>query len=985
VLKARLAVAAGAGSGSRPPDQDGWGEEILAARWRMACGAVALGAFQLSRSGRVTSSPELDLLCGLCDETLLTVADLVERVHVEDRAALLNTLTARVGVGSSVDVPFRLLRRDGEVHRVRLRGTWVGPPATPLLAAVVLDDAVFDTERLSDLARRYQTLAEVSPDIIVVHQAGKVVYVNPAAVRHIRAQDASQLIGQPILDFFAPESRNAFIQRLATMNATHGVAAFFEERLIALDGTPIDIEATSIPTSWEGRPAFQAVARVITDRKTADRTMREQAALIDIISDAIVVCAGLDRRELRVLSWSKGAETLYGWGQDEVQGCRLAEVLGDDWDDGAWWQGVLAEGSGATERVHVARDGRRIPVNVSATVYSDDAGKRAGVILVSSDISARKAAETARAALEERYSAVVAALEEGILVVGETGRIEAANAAVERILGADPGTLVGSECSQTFSRIVDERGARLAPEDCPPLVTLRSGRAQTNVVLGLVSGLEPPRGPAATWVSINAVALSSTLERGRSVVCSLSDITDGKLARDRLAFMANHDMLTNLANRSGISAQLEAFGYDGPLAVLFIDLDRFKVINDSMGHGAGDQVLSHVAGRLVAASRPGDVVGRLAGDEFVILCAGMSTRHTALSMAERILRQLEQPMTVTDAHGSSRSVSISASVGIAFVKRSEAATKVLVDADMAMYLAKERGRSRVEVFDNQLRAAASERISIQADLQATIEQASLHLVHQPIVGRDGSVRGYEALVRWDHPQRGVVPPSEFIPIAEETGLISALGSFVLTEATATAARWQAAGHCQYVSVNLSARQLSDPELVTTVEGVLAESGLRREALCLEITESSVMANPEHAAVTLAGLKDLGVMLAIDDFGTGYSSLAYLHRFPVDVLKIDQSFVAGLVGADDTTGARSIVVAIVSLAHALGLSVIAEGVETAEQARILDELAVDGRQGYFYGRPTAAPFPETDEAAPPRRLAAAPPNLPASANPRPRGA
>jgi diguanylate cyclase (GGDEF)-like protein/PAS domain S-box-containing protein len=800
--------------------------EVLAERWRLARGGSPLGAFELGRSGDVVSSDELDELCGLGGgDTISSIAGLVEHIHVEDRAAVLNTLRSPVGIGSVLDVQCRLNRLDDEPRPVRIRGTWVGLPTAPVLAAVVLDCVEDEAARLSDLAVRYRTLAEVSPDIIVVHQAGKVVYVNPAAVAHIRAEDANQLIGQPILSFFSPESRQAFLDRMSTMAETRSVAAFFEEKLIALDGTVVEIEATSILTSWEGRPAFQAVARVITERK---------------------------------------------------------------------------------------------------------------------------AAEAAQAALEERYSAVVAALEEGIVVAGADGRVQAGNAAAERILHVEPGELVGQRLSTVLGPMVDERGVRVPLHNWPGNVTLRTGTAQKNVVMGRLDD------GATTWISINSVALSSSDGRGRTVVCSLSDITDAKLSRDQLTYVATHDMLTNLANRAGIANYLSAFGDDRTLAVLFIDLDRFKTINDSMGHGAGDAVLRQVAERLLEGVRADDVVGRLAGDEFVILCPGMCTRRMATSAARRLLARLDQPMIVADANGAERHVTISASVGIAFVKRGETAADVLVDADVAMYLAKQRGRSRVEVFDDSLRVAARERRGIRVDLGTVIEEGGLDLAYQPIVDRAGAVKGYEALVRWTHPTRGVVPPAEFIPIAEETGLIGPLGSWVLAEAASAAATWRAGRSDLYLAVNLSARQLSDPDLVSMVARVLTTAHLAGDALCLEITESSVMTDPEGAAVILGELKALGVMLAIDDFGTGYSSLAYLRKFPVDVLKVDQSFVSGLDGGPDAEGARSIVVAIVSLAHALGLSVIAEGVETAAQADILRALEVDGLQGYLYGRPGPGP-------------------------------
>jgi diguanylate cyclase (GGDEF)-like protein len=556
--------------------------------------------------------------------------------------------------------------------------------------------------------------------------------------------------------------------------------------------------------------------------------------------------------------------------------------------------------------------------------------------------------EPSRAALELQYSALVGALEEGVVVLRPDGVIQAANAAAERILAAPPGSLVGDYTPIESRRLVDADGRTVPGLNWPGRAALRTGLPQTNVVLGMTSG------ETTTWVSVNCVVVHTDDGSVRSVLCSLSDITDAKRSGDRLAHLATHDELTDLANRAGVTNYLEEAGNEQPLAVLFVDLDRFKAVNDSLGHGAGDQVLHQVAHRLVDSIRPADVVGRLSADEFVVVCPGMATRRAATAAAHRLLHHLDEPMTVVDAHGAERVITVSASIGIAFVKHYAAPAEVLVDADVAMYLAKARGRSRVEVFDSRLLAAASEHIGIQEDLRTAIEDGGLALAYQPIVDRAGHVTGYEALVRWTHLTRGAIPPAEFIPMAEEAGLVTALGSWVLAEATTSAAEWQAAGVDLTVAVNLSARQLSNPGLVASVASALERSGLRRGALHLELTESSVMADPTHAAAMLRDLKALGVRLAIDDFGTGYSSLAYLQRFPVDTLKVDRTFVAGLDQSRDTAGACSIVAAIVSLAHTLGLSVVAEGVETPAQAAILGEMEVDGLQGYLYGKPRAIP-------------------------------
>jgi diguanylate cyclase (GGDEF)-like protein/PAS domain S-box-containing protein len=646
---------------------DSAASEVLAERWRLACSALALGSFQLYRDGSLRSSPELDGLCGLeAGSTLRDLAEFMDRVVVEERPAVLNTLTAPVGVGSSIELHFGLVRCDGELRYVQLRAMWVDMPAEPVLVGVVLEHHSEEASRLSDLAERYRTLA----DIIVVHQGGVIVYANPATIAHIRGKDASDVVGKPILDFFAPESRQAFIERVSMMAESHSVAAFSEERLIALDGTAVEIEATSILTTWEGRPAYQAVARVITDRKAAERKLREQAALIDAVSDAIIVCQSDDGENLRVVSWSKGAERMYGWEESEVLDRALHDVVGGSRKIAqAWWRRVLRNGVGAQETTHVRKDGSPVAVHVSATVLRDEAGQPAGAITVSTDISGRKAEESARRQLEERYSAVVAALEEGIIVVDTDGTIQAANAAAERILGASSDQLIGLDLAEVPWTVVDERGAPLAAHHWPAMTTLRSGRAQTNVVVGLAK----PRGDVV-WLSINSRPLSKTAGPGYPVVCSISDITDAKAARERLTYAATHDALTDLPNRAGMTEHLNRLAAEGvdDLAVLFVDLDRFKVINDSLGHTAGDRVLRATATRISDVVRADeDVVGRLAGDEFVVLCPNLNDPGAARLVADRLLTIIKEPLMVPDGAGAEHTVSIGASIGLAYLSPGE--------------------------------------------------------------------------------------------------------------------------------------------------------------------------------------------------------------------------------------------------------------------------------------------------------------------------
>jgi diguanylate cyclase (GGDEF)-like protein len=421
----------------------------------------------------------------------------------------------------------------------------------------------------------------------------------------------------------------------------------------------------------------------------------------------------------------------------------------------------------------------------------------------------------------------------------------------------------------------------------------------------------------------------------------------------RLAYQAFHDPLTGLPNRAWFAARLEDALARAPLtrstvAVLFLDLDRFKVVNDSLGHERGDQLLAEVAERLRTCPGVGQGLARLGGDEFTVLLTG-ATEADACRTAGHILAALEPPI-----HLAGRELVVTASIGIALGGESaNAAADLLRDADMAMYRVKHHGRSGIALFDAGMNATAVARLEREMDLRHAIANGEFVLVYQPKVDlQTGRIVGMEALVRWQHPREGLLPPSEFIALAEETGLMLTLGQWVLTEACrqtrAWLERWPGRPPLT-LSVNLAAQQFRDPGLGAMVVGVLDETGLPATALQLEITESTVMDDVDAAVATLRELRAHGLRLALDDFGTGYSSLSYLKRFPLDVLKIDKSFVDGL-GRD--TEDTAIVAAVIALAHILGMQVIAEGVETLEQAHQLRQLSCELGQGYLFGRPLA---------------------------------
>jgi diguanylate cyclase (GGDEF)-like protein/PAS domain S-box-containing protein len=439
----------------------------------------------------------------------------------------------------------------------------------------------------------------------------------------------------------------------------------------------------------------------------------------------------------------------------------------------------------------------------------------------------------------------------------------------------------------------------------------------------------------------------------------ISDVTDRKLAEAELErraevirYQAAHDPLTSLPNRVLFQDRLvQALARPrAQVAVVLLDIDNFKLVNDSLGHSAGDQLLMQIAPRLRTALRPADTIARLGGDEFVVLLERIPDERAAALVAERIVACFEAPFALAAGEHFAK-----ASLGIAIAAAEGAEPAGLLrDADAAMYQAKARGRARYEIFDRAMRARSVERLSVENDLRRALEREQLRVVYQPIVSlRDGSIAAVEALLRWEHPTRGLVLPADFIPVAEESGLIEPIGRWVLEAACAQAAAWHSLrpdSRPLGICVNLSVRQFTQRALETTIADTLAAYGLEPSSLCLEITESVLLDEPEDVADTIRRVAQLGVRFVLDDFGTGYSSLAYLSGLPIDGLKIDQSFVEALGGDPRST---AITTAIVRMAQALSLEVIAEGVEAGHQLQALRILHCELAQGFFFHGPLPA--------------------------------
>jgi len=520
------------------------------------------------------------------------------------------------------------------------------------------------------------------------------------------------------------------------------------------------------------------------------------------------------------------------------------------------------------------------------------------------------------------------------------------------------------QVNRAFAGMAGRDALALLQGDLVSLVHEEDRFATKSMLRDLAAGREALRSErrlvrpdgAVVWTSFSAAIVHDDDGAPTYAVLHAEDVTDRKEAEARLTELALHDALTGLPNRLLLLDRLHralarARRRRSEVAVLLCDLDRFKVINDSLGHDAGDALLVQLGQRLERVLRGNDTAARIGGDEFVVVCEDVCEEE-AIAVAQRMQEVLAESCTIGDDE-----MVVTSSIGIVMSNGCASPYALLRDADAALYRAKDGGGGRVEVFDDVLAGQAIARLRTESGLRRALERGELRVHYQPIVDlASGLVDGFEALVRWEDPERGLVPPSEFLDVAEETGLIVPIGAWVLEEACAQAAMWHRRyGRACSMSVNLSARQVGRHGLVNVVSGALRNSGLAPESLCLELTEGVLIDASVTALSALRAIKDLGVRLSIDDFGTGYSSLSYLRRFPVDAVKVDRSFVAGL-GLSGAPGAEeddAIVSAVVGLTQRLGLRAVAEGVETEAQAARLRAMRCDLAQGYLFARPAPA--------------------------------
>ena len=801
-----------------------------------------------------------------------------------------------------------------------------------------------------------QVLNSAGEGICSLDSQGRITYANQAVTR-MTGWSYAELIGRPLHVTLHqpkadgspyPEEDSPITKTWREGTEARVIDEVFWRRNLA----SFPVEYVSTPIYDDGRLTGAVVVfRNVSDHKRARDALKVSQNFAETILTSVNEGIVVYDRELRYRAWNKVMEEFTGLPASQIIGSSALDLFPQFMLPGIdrlmlramRGERVVSEDT----RYRVPQSGKEGWLVATLSPHTSPEGETIGVVGIVRDISARKVSEQELRESEERYALAASAANDGLWDWDLTGKDVYYSPRWKSMLGYVDGE-VSNSTHEWFSRV--------HPEDL----------ADFNASIGKHIQGETPhfesehrmlhRDGSYRWMLTRGLAMRDPHGGAYRMAGSQTDITERKRASDQLVYDAFHDGLTRLPNRALFTDRLERAlerakrREDYTLAVLFLDLDRFKVVNDSLGHLTGDQLLVGVARRLETCLRQVDTVARLGGDEFVVLLEDIENVGHATATAERIQEQLEENFRLDD-----NDVFTSASIGIAVSKTGQdRAPDILRDADIAMYRAKSMGKARYALFDETMHGRAVELLQLETDLRKAADREEFLLHYQPIVSLlSGEIVGFEALVRWMHPERGLIFPAAFVPLAEETGLSIPMGEWVLREACRQLQTWRAALPSErslWVSVNLSSRQLLQPGLIRFVESCLEEAKSDPATLHLEVTEGVIMAEPEAATAMLVGLRELGVGLPIDDFGTGYSSLAYLHRFPITSLKIDRSFVNRVAsGGEDEVIVRT----IVSLAHNLGMDVIAEGVETAEQLERLTALGCEFGQGFYFSKPVPA--------------------------------
>ena len=845
-------------------------------------------------------------------------------------------------------------RKDGEIRDVEAHSGPVESGGRTLLYSIIHDI----TERrraeraLGESEEKFRTMFNTAS--VGMYQAtldGRLITANRTMARILGYESVDELLQKRLAEdiYFNAAQREAVLRTFAPADYEADVELLWKKK----DGTPVWVQLNCHSTrDAQGAVLLEGIINDVTERKHAAQQVIAANAQRKAVLDAATRVSIIATDASGVITiFNSGAERLLGYAPEEMIGRRVitdlhvadeleahAAGLRAEYGDRLSGFDILArraERDGLEERewTYVKKDGTRVNVLLSVTALRREDGWLTGFLHVANDVTERKQVET----MLRRQAAAMSASMDGIGIVDESLAFTFVNDGLARLYGyTDLQSMIGLPLYALYEPSTNERF--------------------TNTILPIIQQRGRWRGEA-TGLRRDGLAfpqeISITAIEGGGMVIVVRDITERTYAEEQIKHLAYHDALTALPNRLLFKDRLtvaisHAQRERSKLAILFLDLDRFKVINDSLGHNVGDRLLQSVAGRIQSCLRDSDTVARLGGDEFTLLLPSLAASEDAAVVAQKILDAVRYPF-----HIDGRELFVTTSIGISIFPDDGADAEALIkNADTAMYQAKEQGRDNYQLFNAFINAKALQRIALEHGLRKALVNQELSVHYQPIFDfRLNRITGMEALMRWSHPTMGMVPPNTFIPLAESIGVMIPLGTWALHTACKQAKAWHDAGFRNLtLAVNLSVTQLTQPDLVERVKEVLDETQLPPRLLELEITESGAMQNPENSIRTLYELKKIGLRISLDDFGTGHSSLSYLRRFPIDTLKVDQSFVRDIISDPDTA---AIVTAIIAMAHSLRLKVVAEGVEFSEQAAFLKRNTCDQMQGYLIKPPVPA--------------------------------
>jgi diguanylate cyclase (GGDEF)-like protein/PAS domain S-box-containing protein len=873
----------------------------------------------------------------------------VKVIHEDDQEWVFQQTRLSTSTGKEVDYEYRMIDASGKQIWVRDRGCLIRNSQCEVVGreGIMIDITrqKLIEEELRSGKERFRNVIENASDIIYIHDLdGRYISINHAAER-IFGITRDEAIRMNMRDIAAPEHFDFVRDQLLKKLEDPSQQTSYEVDCIRKDGARITLEVNSSAVMKNGEPvAIQGIARDITERKRAEEIIREREQQYrDLFENANDLIYTHDLNGC-FTSLNRAGERITGYSRAEALKMKIGDVVAPESiaDAHAMTQRKLSEDVSTTYEVDIlAKDGRRVSLELSTRLILRH-GVPVGVQGIGRDITERKRSEKALKESENRYRQLGEGIFHQVWTANPDGQLDYVNSRTLKYFNKTAKDMLG----EGWKGVVH-------PDDLPECIRLWASALQTGELYETEFRLQRYDG-VYRWHKATATCSRDSSGQIVKWFGTNTDIEEQKATEEKLNYYARHDTLTNLPNRvefmHHLTAAVERANYSdrSRFAVLFLDIDRFKVVNDSLGHVVGDKLLIAIAERLRTCVRPGDIVARLGGDEFTILLNRTSGTDEIINIADRVQRNLSEPFKL-DNYEVFTSASIGIIVSDEIMREPE---DFLRDADAAMYRAKESGKARYEIFDREMHVRNMNLLQVETDLRHAVERNEFEVLYQPIVTLEtGAIHEFGALIRWRHPVHGMITPDEFVGVAEETGLIVEIGQWILDQACRQIAKWQKSFSTELsVSVNLSAKQLMHPSLTKQIMHTLRLTGLRARQLKLEVTESTVMEHSERALSVLRELDELGVSLSTDDFGTGYSSLSYLQKFPFDRLKIDRSFIDKM---EDDAKSASIVKTILMLGENLGIEVVAEGIESQQQLAHLRRLGCTLGQGYLFSRPASA--------------------------------